>query len=69
MADTKRQDTLKLLHDNDRTSVDRNNAIIMMAVRYGQARALVADRSLDYELVDRARERRFAALMRLVYGR
>ncbi len=72
MADsTKRRATLKkLLHDSDHYGiVDRKDAIMRMAIRYGQARAMLADPSLDYDLVDRARDRRFAALQRLVYGR
>lgn len=71
MASTgSRQATLKELHDviQDTSAVNARHAVMMMAIRYGAAKALAPCRDLDYELVDRARRRRFAALQRLVYA-
>lgn len=66
-----RQATLKKLHDviqDTDMAVDARHAVMMMAIRYGAAKALAARHELDYELVSRARTRRFAALQRLVYA-
>lgn len=66
-----RQETLKELHDviqDTRGTVDARHAVMMMAIRYGAAKALAPRHELDYELVDRARSRRFTALQRLVYA-
>lgn len=67
------QAMLKLLHDNERGGIDRKHAIILMAIRYGQARALQAGlrgsaSHAVWAVCERARTRRFAALQRLVYS-
>lgn len=67
-----RNATLKELHQvvTDTTNcLDRNHAILSMAIRYGAACALERAPGLDWTLVHRARNRRFAAMMRLVHGR
>ena len=69
MSTTNRGATLKQLHaviPDTALNLGREHAIMMMAVRYGSARALEGDRELDYELVNRARSRRFTAMQRLV---
>lgn len=63
-----RRRTLEVLRPDAYICVDQKHAIMSMAIRYGQARAAQADQCLDYETASRARDRRFAALQRLVYG-
>lgn len=66
------KDLHRVIDDGGRFVVDRHHAIMMMAMRYGAARAslqaAVTGNHIAWELAERARHRRFAALQRLVYG-
>lgn len=63
--------TLRELHDilpSTAATGSREGAIVFMAIRYGHAIALENDPRIDWRMATRARDRRFAALQRLVYG-